>query len=355
MMAFEKPYPPNPITYTHYDSLVDALEARFGSGASGYIKDRTQVVNSRGNIWDFNPGSVQLAIDDVNTDTGGAVWLPKGKVTETQPWLVDEAYPVHIHGSGMCWHDQDYGTMVRFNVSNGVHCVEIGKLGEVSHFGGLYDMTLYGGTGDRDMVHLDGVSDWHMERVYMNQAKRHGLNVESTEDSWNLWVKDNLIENCAGAGIRLEGGVGSGVILKSYFLNNYFYANDLDIELGALDGTTGSVKLLQFHNNQHFNTTGIGFKAYRKAQAIICNGHIFYETGGDAIDINDDGAGNKCSRININSFIIDGQSTTPNGIDLQGYTDHVIIDGGQVYGVTGTAIVEGGNTTNITKGDLHES
>lgn len=37
MSPFEKPYPPDPITYSHYDALVDALEARFGSGASGFM------------------------------------------------------------------------------------------------------------------------------------------------------------------------------------------------------------------------------------------------------------------------------------------------------------------------------
>lgn len=354
-MAFQKPYPPNPITYSHYNTLIDALEARFGSGAAGYIKDRTQILNSRGNLWDFDPGNVQLAINDVYNDTGGAVWLPKGMITETQPWVLDEIYPVHIHGAGMCWHDQDYGTMIKFNVSNGVHCIDIGKTGEMSHFGGLYDMAIYQGTGDRDMVHLKNMSDWHMERVYMNQPKRHGFHVESELDSWNLWVKENLIENCAGAGIRLEGGVGAGVILKSYFLNNYFYANNIDIEMGALDGTTGRVRLLQFYNNQHFNTVGIGMKMYRKVEAVICVGHMFYSTGGDAIDIDDDGSGNKCSRINLSNFLIDGQSATLNGIDLQGYTDHVLIDTGQVYGVTGTAINQGVNTTNITKGDLFES
>ncbi len=355
MSGFQKPYPPDPITYTHYNALVDALEARFGSAAQGIIKDRTQIVNTRGNIWNFEPGNIQQAIDDVLADTGGAVWLPKGKIIETQPWTIDEVYPVNIHGAGMCWHDQPYGTMIRFNLADNVHCIDIGKTGETAHFGGLYDMTLYQGSGNRDVVHMDRVSDWHMERVYMNQPKRHGFHVESTGDSWNLWVKDCLIENAAQAGIRLEGGAGSGVILKSYFLNNYFYANNRDIEIGALDGVEGKVRLCQFHNNQHFNTVGVGFKMYRRVEAIICMGHIFYSTGGDAVDIDDDGAANKCTQININSFIIDGQSATPNGIDLQGYTDHVVIDSGQIYGVTGTAVNEGVNVTNIKKGDIYES
>jgi len=352
---FEKPYPPDPITYSHYDALVDALEARFGSGAAGFIGDRTKIVNSRGNIWEKAAGNIQQAIDDVLGDSGGAVWLPKGKITETQPWTLDEVYPVHVYGAGMCWHDQDYGTMIRFNVSNGVHCVDIRKTGDTVHFGGLYDMALFPGSGDRDVVHLDRVTDWHMERLYINQPKRHGLHVESSGDCWNIYVKDCLIENAAQVGVRLEGGVGSGVILKSYFLNNYFYANAIDVEAGALDGTDGGVKLCQFHNNQHFNTTGVGFKMYRKVQGILVMGHIFYACGGDAIDIDDDGAGNKCSRINIGPVQIDGQSTTPNGIDLQGYTDHVVVDNYQVWGVTGTAIVEGVNTTNITKGDGYES
>lgn len=38
MSGFEKPYPPNPITYTHYNALVDAQETRFGSAAQGFIK-----------------------------------------------------------------------------------------------------------------------------------------------------------------------------------------------------------------------------------------------------------------------------------------------------------------------------
>ena len=51
MAAFEKPYPPDPIMYTHYNTMVDALESRFGSGAQGCIQDRTRIINSRGNIY----------------------------------------------------------------------------------------------------------------------------------------------------------------------------------------------------------------------------------------------------------------------------------------------------------------
>ncbi len=117
----------------------------------------------------------------------------------------------------------------------------------------------------------------------------------------------------------------------------------------------GQVRLLQFYNNQHFNTVDVGLKMYRCVELVICVGHMFYATGGDAVDIDDDGSQNKCSRINLSNFLIDGQSTTPYGVNLRGYTDHVILDTGQIYGVTGTAIQEGGNTTNITKGDLFQS
>jgi len=88
-----------------------------------------------------------------------------------------------------------------------------------------------------------------------------------------------------------------------------------DALVDALDGTEGCVKLCQFHNNQHFNTTGVGFKIYRKVQGILVMGHIFYGCGGDAVDVDDDGAGNKCSRINIGPVQIDGQSMTPNGVE----------------------------------------
>jgi len=352
-MSFEKPYPPDTITYTHYDTLVDALETRFGASAQAYIRDTTRIINTRGNIWTAEAGNIQQAIEDLYSDEGGAVILPKKMITETQPWTLDEEYPIYIRGSGMCWHEQDRGTMIKFNLANDIHCIDI-DASEVIHFGGISDLTLMGGTGNRDMIHLDGVTDWHLDRVYINQSPRHGLHVESTNDSWNLWVKDCLIENCDRA-IRLEGGAGTGTILKSYILNNYFYANTIDIEAGALDDTTGTVKLLQLHNNQHFNTTGIGLKLYRKATAITCMGHIFYKTTGDAVDISDDGSANKCTRINILGFLIDGDTTTPNGIDLGGYTDHVVIDAGQIYNITGTAVNQGGNTTNIKKGDIYES
>lgn len=352
MTGFEKPYPPDPITYSHYDTLIDALEARFGSGAEGFIRDRTQIVNSRGNIWEMAAGNIQNAIDDVFNDGGGAVWLPKGMITETEGWTIDQVNPVYIHGAGMCWHDQDYGTMIKFNLQNGVHCIDIGKVDETTHFGGLYDMTLYPSAGNRDVVHLDRVSDWHMERVYMNQPKRHGFHVESTDDCWNLWVKDCLIENAVGSGIRLEAGAGSGDILKSYFLDNYFYANNIDVEIGALEGTSGKVRLCQFHNNQHFDTTGIGFKMYRLVEEVLMMGHIFYNTGGNAIDIDDDGDANKCQRVTIGPLNIDGQSTTPVGLNIAGYTAHVIYSMAQIFGCSSSSVSTGGNTSDIQAGTV---
>jgi hypothetical protein len=353
-MSFPQPYPPTPIDFEDWNNVIDALEARFGSSASSFIRDRKRIINSRGNIWEKAAGNIQLAIEDVLLDEGGALWLPKGKITETSGWVVDEEKPVHIFGAGMCWHDLDRGTMIKFSVPNGVHCVDIDAPGTI-HFGGLYDMTLYPASGDRDVVHLDSVSDWHMDRIYINQAKRHGLHVESTGDSWNIWVKDSLIENCAQKGIRLEGGAGAGAILKSYFLNNYFYANDVDIELGALDGTTGKVRLCQFHNNQHFNTVGVGLRIYRKVEQILVMGHIFYKTAGNAIDVNDDGPANKCERITIGPFDIDGQSVTPVGLNIQGYTAHVVYGLGQIFGCTTASVQTGPNTSDIVEGTVIKS
>jgi len=181
-VSFEKPYPPDLITYSHYDAIVDALEARFGASAFGYIRDRTCIINTRGNIWDAEPGNTQQAIEDLYSDEGGAVYLPKCMITETQPWRLDEAYPVHIYGAGMCWHNQNRGTMIKFDLADGLNCIDI-DAEETIHFGGLYDLTLMGGSGNIDMVHLDGVTDWHMERVYINQAQRHGVQVHSSSDS----------------------------------------------------------------------------------------------------------------------------------------------------------------------------
>ena len=351
---FPKPYPPTPIDYQDWDTLVDALEARFGPSAAGYISDRTAIINSRGNIWQKAPGNVQLAIEDALTDGGGLVELPKGKITETSGWVIDEAKPVYLRGAGMCYHGLDRGTMIEFSLPNGEHCIDIDAENTV-HFGGLCDFTIYTTAGNRDAVHLDSVSGWHMERVYVNMPRRNGIYVESVGDSWNLWVKDNLIENAVNSGIRLEGGAGAGVILKSYFMNNYFYANGVDIEIGSLEGTTGKVRLCQFHNNQHFNTDGIGFRMYRLVEQILVMGHIFYATSGNAIDIDDDGASNKCQRINIGPFNIDGQSTTPVGLNIGGYTAHVVYSLGQVFGCTSNSVVTGGNTSDIVEGSVIKS
>lgn len=348
-MAFSQPYPPTAITYLEYNALVDAMETRFGPGAVGYIKDATQIINSRGNLWDFDPGNVQLAIDDIYSDLGGWIRLPKGKVTETSQWLLDEVYPVHIFGQGMCWHGLDYGTQVEFNLANGIHCIEI-DASAPSHFGGIYDMTLYPLAGNRDVIYLDSMSDYHIERIYINQAKRHGINVENTDDSWNLWVKDCLIENTTQSGIRLNGGAGAGVILKSYFLNNYFFANNIDFEIGSLDGVVGKVRFCQFHNNQHFNTVAQGMKFYRRCEDIIVNGPIFYDTGDNAIEIDDDGVANKCTRINFVNGNIHGNAGTPIGIDLKGYTDTVIIDDFQIHDIVGANISKGANVSNILEG-----
>jgi hypothetical protein len=349
-MPFPKPFPPTPIDYEDWNTLIDALEARFGPSAAGYMGDRTRIVNSRGNIWEKAAGNVQEAIEDVLNDDGGSVWLPKGKITETSGWVVDEDKPVYLRGTGMCWHGLDKGTMIEFSLGSGEHCIDFDAPG-VIHFGGLSDLTVYPTAGDRDAVHLDSVSDWHMERIYINQARRHGFHVESAGDSWNLWVKDNLIENSVQTGIRLEGGAGAGAILKSYFLNNYFYANDVDIAIGALGGTTGKVRLCQFHDNQHFNTVGVGFRMYRRVEQILVNGHIFYATGGNAIDIDDDGEANKCQRITIAPFNIDGQGATPTGINIDGYTAHVVYDAGQVFGCTNSIVVDP-NATDVVEGTV---
>ena len=202
-MSFEKPYPPDPITYTHYNTIIDQLEARFGSKAENYLKDTTQIINTRGNIWTPTPGSIQQAINDLYNDQGGAIIIPKCMITETQPWTLDQEYPVYIHGAGMCWHDTNRGTMIKFDLSNDVHAIDLDAK-NIIHFGAITDLTLMHGTGNRDMIHLDGVTDYHIERVYINQAPRHAVHVESTQDSWNLWIKDNLIENSTNAGIRLR-------------------------------------------------------------------------------------------------------------------------------------------------------
>jgi len=355
-MSFSKPYPPDPITYQEYDAIVDALETRGGGGFSGYWKDRTQIINSRGNLWDFEPGNVQKAIDDLlDNSEGGAVWLPKGKVVETDQWLIDTAYPIHIFGAGMCWHGLDRGTMIEFQLANGKNCIEFYESGQTGHYGGLYDFTIYPTSGDQDVIYINSWSDFHIERIYINQAKKHGINIESESDAWNIWVKDCLIENCVNDGIRLDGGLGAGVVLKSYFLNNYFYSNNIDVEAGNLGGDDGQVRLCQFHNNQHFNTDTIGMKLYKKVESFLIMGAIFYACGGDAIDISDDGPANKCTRINIGPVIIDGNGATPNGIDIQGNTDRVVIDNFQIFDFTNAAINQGGSVTNIKIGDGHQA
>ena len=353
-MSFPKPYPPTPIDYEDWNAVIDALEARFGSGTIGFIRDCTRIINSRGNIWEKAAGNTQLAIEDVLLDGGGAVWLPKGKITETSGWVIDEARPVYIRGVGMAWAGNDEATMIQFSLPSGMHCIDF-DAESIIHFGGISDFTIYQTAGDRDAVHLDAVSDWHMERIFINQAKRHGLHVESTGDSWNLYIEDNLIENIVSSGIRLDSGSGAGAILKSYFLNNYFYANGIDIEIGALTGTQKKVRLCQFHNNQHFNTDGIGLKMYRLVEQILVMGHIFYSTGGNAIDINDDGAANKCERITIGPFDIDGQGVTPVGLNIQGYTAHVIYGLGQIFGYTTSAVETGVNTSDIIEGTMIKS
>ena len=153
----------------------------------------------------------------------------------------------------------------------------------------------------------------------------------------------------------LDGGGGAGVILKSYFLNNYFYANGIDIELGALNGTSGKVRLYQFHNNQHFNTTGVCMKMYWKVEQILVMGLIFYKTSGNAIDIDDDGAANKCEQITIGSFDIDGQGSTPVGLNIQGYTAHVVYGLGQIFVCTSSSVSVGANTSDIVEGPMIKS
>jgi len=47
---FPKPYLPTPIDHVDWNVMIDGLEARFGSSATGYILDKTRIVNFRENI-----------------------------------------------------------------------------------------------------------------------------------------------------------------------------------------------------------------------------------------------------------------------------------------------------------------
>jgi len=70
---------------------------------------------------------------------------------KTSGWVVDEEKPVYIRGTGMCWHGEDRGTMIKFSVPNEANGGDIEAPGTI-HFGGIYNLTLYPTSGNLDEV-----------------------------------------------------------------------------------------------------------------------------------------------------------------------------------------------------------
>ncbi len=347
-MSFEKPYPPDPITYAHYDALVDALEARLGPGAKGFNLDATLIANTRGNTWEPQPGNVQQAIDDLYSEEGGAVFLPRATLEETQPWVLDQAKPVYLLGRGICWHEGEQGTLVRFQLAPGVDAVQVGA-SEQTHFGGMRDLALVGVSGTGDLVHLGGVTDWMVERVYLNQAKAHGVHVEAGLQCWNLWFTRCLVENSSGAAIRLDAAEDD--IVKVHVAHCYFYWNGVDVEAGALGGVGGRVRYLSLGHNQHFQTQGPSLRLYRRVEAVNVVAPTVYQPTGAAVEVGDDGEANKCSRLNLVSLLVEGGGVTPVGVDLGGYTSQVVLDSSQIWGC-GQALQTGPQTSDIVVGEV---
>lgn len=81
--------PQPPIDYEYWNIVINVLESRFEPSVSSFIRDRTRIINSHGNIWEKATGNIQLAIENVLLDESGAVWLPKGKMTESSDWVVE--------------------------------------------------------------------------------------------------------------------------------------------------------------------------------------------------------------------------------------------------------------------------
>lgn len=231
---------------------------------------------------------------------------------------------------------------------------EFYNAGNRIHFAGMSDLTL-NNTDGNDAVRVLGLADAHFDRVYINHGNLNGIYVEgSTYDMWNLWIKDCLFENLAGAGVRIDPADHD--ILKSHILNNYFYACDLGIVLQRVVDTGGTCSAFSIRGNHIYDMGKTGIQLWKVCDHIDISGNILYNIGTDGVNawngirVGDANVGaDKCQWVKILGNLVDGNATTRWGVSLEDFSDRILVLGNMIHGCATAAYNAEATVTNVEK------
>lgn len=293
----------------------------------------------------------QAAVDYVEALGGGRVCVDKGLYYYADTVDVKHTY---IHGSGMTWHGQNRGTCIGTVADIAGKPVFSFDEAERIHFAGIYDLTIYNQHG-LDSIYIKSLADAHFERLYLNQGGQHGISLEGTEfDMWNLWIEDCLFENLTNHGIRIDQADHD--IVKTHILNNYFFNNELGINIQQFLEEGGTAEYIDIIGNHFFTMAKNCIQLWKNCYNIkIVNNSIFRpsdETNdtSNGIRVGDgDAAGDKCQWIEIRGNRIDGDNRAKYGVSLEDSTDRILVLGNSINQcVTATYNAEVG-VTNVLK------
>ena len=152
--------------------------------------------------------------------------------------------PVHIRGEGINYGEKSagrWGTTIKFDsITNAseIFLFEFCQTDWTKHlyFASIEDICLDANRDQNTMswpLYIHGqVSDLFFEKVWFKNGGYGGIKITSeTDEVWNIWFRDCLIENNDGAGIQMRSESTWQEIDRIHIVDCHFYDNWDDINM----------------------------------------------------------------------------------------------------------------------------
>ncbi|MBE3095397.1 MAG: right-handed parallel beta-helix repeat-containing protein [Actinobacteria bacterium] len=165
----------------------------------------TYIRNSKGNYWAATGANIQTAIWDLNSTSGGTVWLPVGTINHTSSISMENN--VHLMGAGM------YKTILRFTDGASTSLALIRA--KIKNNFSISDLTIDGnddGATCSNGVQLDGVKYFTVQNVYIHDTDGNGLWIGGEAPTYTQ-CKNGLVDNVHATNV-------DAIALECFAFNN---------------------------------------------------------------------------------------------------------------------------------------